>query len=76
MSTASDRFGAALRDIFFFRTLYNAVFELTRPHYSGDLLLSCPADKQIVRWQAIVEHMISRGADTFVELGPGKTLCV
>lgn len=28
-----------------------------------------------VRWQAIVEHMAENGADTFVELGPGKTLC-
>ena len=28
-----------------------------------------------VRWQNIVEHMIGCGADTFIELGPGKTLC-
>ena len=27
-----------------------------------------------VRWEAIVRHMISQGVDTFVELGPGKTL--
>ncbi len=28
-----------------------------------------------VRWQSIVEHMVESGADTFIELGPGKTLC-
>ena len=28
-----------------------------------------------VRWQAIVEDMIRQGIDTFIEVGPGKTLC-
>lgn len=28
-----------------------------------------------VRWQSIIENMIADGADTFVEVGPGKTLC-
>ena len=27
-----------------------------------------------VRWETIVRNMIAAGADTFVELGPGKTL--
>lgn len=27
-----------------------------------------------VRWQGSVEHMIAQGADTFIEVGPGKTL--
>ena len=28
-----------------------------------------------VRWQAIVEDMIAQGVDTFIEAGPGETLC-
>lgn len=28
-----------------------------------------------VRWEAIVRHMIASGVDTFVEVGPGTTLC-
>lgn len=28
-----------------------------------------------VRWQSIVENMAASGVDTFIEAGPGKTLC-
>lgn len=28
-----------------------------------------------VRWETIVRNMIAEGADTFIELGPGNTLC-
>jgi len=28
-----------------------------------------------VRWQESVEHMIADGTDTFIEVGPGRTLC-
>lgn len=53
------------------------------PLYSDYTALPYTADyaellsKQIcspVRWQSIVEHMAEAGADTFVELGPGRTL--
>lgn len=54
-------------------TLYS---DYTAEPYAGDFaeLLS----KQIcspVRWETIVRRMADAGADTFVELGPGKTLC-
>ncbi len=28
-----------------------------------------------VKWQQSVEKMIEEGVDTFVEIGPGRTLC-
>ena len=28
-----------------------------------------------VLWETIVRNMIAAGADTFIELGPGRTLC-
>ena len=31
--------------------------------------------KNPVRWQETIENMIADGADTFIEVGPGKTLC-
>ncbi len=31
--------------------------------------------KSPVRWEKIVRNMVSEGVDTFIEVGPGKTLC-
>lgn len=43
--------------------------------YEGDMTeLLCKQICSPVRWQAIVEHMAAQGVDTFVEVGPGKTL--
>jgi len=44
--------------------------------YEGDMkaLLSAQIENP-VRWQGIIEAMIKEGADTFIEVGPGKTLC-
>ena len=49
---------------------------VTAKPYEGDVkeLLA----KQIcspVQWEATVRRMVSAGADTFIEVGPGKTLC-
>ena len=30
--------------------------------------------KTVIQWQQSVENMIAKGVDTFVEIGPGKTL--
>lgn len=48
----------------------------TAQPYEGDYaqLLSCQVVNP-VRWQTIVENMIAAGVDTFIEVGPGKTLC-
>lgn len=53
-------------------TLYS---NMTAEPYAGDIveLLS----KQIcspVQWEKIIDNMIAEGIDTFVEIGPGKTL--
>lgn len=44
------------------------------PYEDGMAEILCKQICSPVRWQAIVEHMASQGVDTFVEVGPGKTL--
>ena len=46
-----------------------------QPYEDGQFkdLLSRQVENQ-VRWQTIVENMIAAGVDTFIEVGPGKTL--
>lgn len=44
--------------------------------YEGDLKkLLANQIRMPVRWEKTVRSMIAAGADTFVELGPGQTLC-
>ena len=44
--------------------------------YSGDAkALLAQQIASPVRWEAIVRDMIAAGVDTFIELGPGSTLC-
>jgi [acyl-carrier-protein] S-malonyltransferase len=43
--------------------------------YEGSMTeLLCKQICSPVRWQNIVEHMADQGVDTFVEVGPGRTL--
>lgn len=76
MANAAHNFGIALKDYTISIPTIPIYSDYTGKPYAGDLrdLLS----KQIcnpVRWQGIVERMIADGADTFIELGCGKTLC-
>ena len=44
--------------------------------YAGDPKdLLAQQIKRPVRWETIVRNMIAAGVDTFLELGPGRTLC-
>ena len=43
--------------------------------YSGDAkALLAQQIASPVRWEAIVRDMIAAGVDTFIEIGPGKTI--
>ena len=76
MASASQKFGEALKDVSFQQPDIPVYSDYTGLPYEDDFaaLLS----RQIcnpVRWQDIVAHMIKNGADTFIEIGPGSTLC-
>lgn len=76
MAAADQEFGEALQAVPF-RTPAIALYaNCTGLPYDGDVkdLLS----RQIcspVRWEEAVRNMIAAGADTFLEVGPGNTLC-
>ncbi|MBQ1352194.1 MAG: ACP S-malonyltransferase [Oscillospiraceae bacterium] len=76
MADAAQKFAALLEPVVFQTPQVPLYSNYTALPYTNDFrqLLS----QQIVnpvRWQAIIEHMAEQGIDTFVELGPGKTLC-
>ncbi|MBQ9031662.1 MAG: ACP S-malonyltransferase [Parasporobacterium sp.] len=75
MKTAAEGFGAVLDGI--------TLSEPSVPVYSN--CTANPYTKEIrdtlvsqidhpVQWEVIIRNMIAEGADTFVEIGPGKTL--
>lgn len=76
MQKAADAFGLFLSDFSLSAPTLPLYSDYSGSVYEGDYrtLLS----RQIaspVRWSSIVGKMIEAGADTFIELGPGRTLC-
>lgn len=76
MAPAAEEFARALADADIRQPAIPLYSDYTAQPYEGDYiqLLS----RQIcspVRWQTLTEHMAQAGVDTFIEVGPGKTLC-
>jgi len=76
MASAADGFAGALSEFDIGSPLKPLYSNVTAKPYGEDAreLL----EKQIcspVLWRASVENMMHAGADTFIEVGPGKTLC-
>lgn len=76
MEQASKAFAKELEGVNLLLPSIDIYSNLTGKPYSGNMkeLIS----KQIcspVRWETIIKNMIAAGADTFIELGPGNTLC-
>ncbi len=75
MADAAQRLYEDIKDMNFKTPLLTVYSNYTAQPYQGS-----PAEllrEQIrnpVQWQKIVENMIADGVDTFVEVGPGKTL--
>ena len=75
MAEAATAFGAELEKVKLCRPRFPMYSNVTAQPYSGD-----PADllaeqiKSPVQWESIIRNMIVSGIDTFIEIGPGKTL--
>lgn len=75
MKEASDGFYEAVSAAGLKTPVIPLYSNFTGVPYEGDMTeLLCKQICSPVRWQAIVEHMAASGVDTFVEVGPGKTL--
>lgn len=76
MADAAQKFGEVLKNVPIHMPRMPLYSDYTGLPYEDDYvtLLS----RQIcnpVRWQDIITHMIRNGVDTFIEIGPGETLC-
>lgn len=76
MDRAADRFSDALENVEFKTPSIKVYSDYTGLPYQEDysMLLSRQINSP-VRWHDIIRHMLASGIDTFVEMGPGKTLC-
>ncbi len=75
MEEASAGFAEVLKDVALRKPEIPLYSNFTGLPYEGEMKeLLCKQICSPVRWQAIVEHMTAQGVDTFVEVGPGKTL--
>ena len=75
MNEAADAFAAELTQAEISESSIDVYSNVTAEPYSSDVrgLLS----RQIcspVQWERTVRRMIASGIDTFIEIGPGKTL--
>lgn len=75
MREASQAFAAALSEAAYHKNEIPLYSNLTAEPYTEDVveLLS----RQIcspVQWETLIRNMIASGIDTFIEIGPGKTL--
>lgn len=77
MTEAYEGFVSVINDYYIGRPEGDTVIYSNRTGkpYNGDMRdLLCRQMISPVLWQNTIEHMISLGADTFIEVGPGRTL--
>lgn len=75
MSEAAEELMEYMKSVEFKTPEIPIYSNFTAKPYEGDFkeLVKAQVEKP-VRWQTIVENMIAEGADTFIEVGVGKTL--
>ena len=75
MAEAATVFGAELQKMKLGQPKLSLYSNVTAKPYSGDpAALLAEQIKSPVQWDSIIRNMIASGIDTFIEIGPGKTL--
>lgn len=75
MAAASWAFGEVLKDVELCQPEITLYSNVTAEPYSGEI--AALLAKQIaspVQWERIVRNLVAEGVDTFIEIGPGRTL--
>lgn len=76
MKSAGDEIARLLKDETLSQPNIPVYSNLTAKPYENDFKeLIASQVTNPVQWQKTIEEMISDGIDTFIEVGPGKTLC-
>lgn len=74
---AGEQLGAALKDVAIADKFIPYVANVTADYVTDAKEVKPLLEQQVassVRWQQTIERLIADGADTFVEIGPGRTL--
>lgn len=74
---AGEQLGEALKDVAVAEEFIPYLANVTADYVTNAADVKPLLEKQVassVRWQQTIERLIADGADTFVEIGPGKTL--
>lgn len=77
LKPAGDRLKEDLCNIKFNKPINNVISNVDTSYYETNETIADKLEKQVynpVRWEACVRKMIADGVNTFVEIGPGKTL--
>ena len=77
LKPAADRLKEDLCNIKFNKPISNVISNVDTSYYETNETIADKLEKQVynpVRWEACVRKMIADGVNTFVEIGPGKTL--
>lgn len=77
LSGAGEKLGEVLEGVSISNPLIPYVSNVTAKYVTDGALVKELLKKQVsssVRWQQSVEAMLADGVDTFIEIGPGKTL--
>ena len=77
LATAGKELGKVLEGVTLHELKIPYVTNVTAEYVEDPAETKALLEKQIsssVRWQQSVENMIRQGVDTFIEIGPGKTL--
>ncbi|WP_326911106.1 ACP S-malonyltransferase [Sedimentibacter sp. MB31-C6] len=78
LKPAGNKLKEDLLKVNFKRPECNVVSNVDTEYYQNEEEIKSKLEKQVynpVRWEACVRKMIADGVNTFVEIGPGKTLC-